>query len=282
MTFNNTTPKNFFDTSASARASSSPFVDIFKDRDPTTSDVTSETSINNYAIQQRWLNTATNTLWELKNFNTSGGITQAYWIKIGSSSIVESLTGNNTSVQVPPTSFLASPPNTIYVQGDGTYITTVGTSATNTLLIEPAGGLPLLFTEDVGTASASSGNVNVFGGTSIGTVGSGNTITINAKPLILNYTNVTHAMSPYTVLTTDYYISVDCSGGVVTLNFPNAPTFKQYWIVKDRTGSATTNHITLTTPGGVVTFDGSTSYTMIGNWDAVNVLANSTPTYEVF
>lgn len=49
---------------------------------------------------------------------------------------------------------------------------------------------------------------------------------------VFNYTNVTHAMSPYTVLTTDYYISVDCSAGVVSLLFPNAPTFKQIWVVK--------------------------------------------------
>ena len=101
-------------------------------------------------------------------------------------------------------------------------------------------------------------------------------------PSISNYTNVNHAASPYTVLTTDFYISVDCSGGAVTLNFPNAPTFKQQWIVKDRTGNASTNNITLTTPGGTVTFDGSTSYIMTSNYSAINILANATPTYEIF
>lgn len=97
-----------------------------------------------------------------------------------------------------------------------------------------------------------------------------------------NYTNVTHAMSPYTVLTSDYYISCDTSGGTVQLNFPNAPTAKQQWIVKDRTGNAATNNITLTTPGGTVTFDGLTTYTMNSNFQAVNLLANATPTYEIF
>lgn len=97
-----------------------------------------------------------------------------------------------------------------------------------------------------------------------------------------NYTNVTHAMSPYTVLTTDYYISVDCSAGVVSLLFPNAPTFKQIWIVKDRTGNAAVNTITITTVGGAVTIDGVTSYSLVSNFGAVNLLANATPTYEVF
>jgi hypothetical protein len=105
---------------------------------------------------------------------------------------------------------------------------------------------------------------------------------VSALANAFNYTNVNHAASPYTVLTTDYYISVDCSAGVVQLNFPNAPTFKQQWIVKDRTGNAAVNNITLTTPGGTVTFDGLTTYTMNSNYQAVNLLANATPTYEVY
>jgi hypothetical protein len=105
---------------------------------------------------------------------------------------------------------------------------------------------------------------------------------VSALANAFNYTNVNHAASPYTVLTTDYYISVDCSAGVVQLNFPNAPTFKQQWIVKDRTGNAAVNNITLKTPGGTVTFDGLTTYTMNSNYQAVNLLANATPTYEVY
>lgn len=101
-----------------------------------------------------------------------------------------------------------------------------------------------------------------------------------------NYTNVTHAMSPYTVNVTtppvDSFISVDCSGGAVQLNFPDAPTFKQLWVIKDRTGNAAVNNITLTTPGGTVTFDGLTTFTMNSNYQAINLLANATPTYEVY
>jgi hypothetical protein len=98
----------------------------------------------------------------------------------------------------------------------------------------------------------------------------------------VKYTNVNAAASPYTVLTTDYYISVDCSAGAVTLNFPNSPTADRTWVVKDRTGSASTHAITLTTPGGTVTFDGATSYVMVSNYQAINLLANAVPGYEVF
>jgi hypothetical protein len=105
---------------------------------------------------------------------------------------------------------------------------------------------------------------------------------VSALGNAINYTNVNHAASPYTVLATDYYISVDCSAGTVQLNFPNAPTFKQEWIIKDRTGNAATNNITLTTPGGAVTFDGLTTYTMNSNYQSTQLLANATPTYEVY
>lgn len=287
MTFNNTTPANFLDVSANGRASSSPFVDIFKPRDPTTSDITSETSINNYAIQQKWLNTTTNALWELKNYTTSQGVLSANWILIAQHNVVtESLRDQNGVNDVYPDAT-----NEINVVGDGTYIITTGNPATNTLTISPTGAITQLYTENMGTATPMAGNLNVFGANGITTTGSGNTITItgpNVPPqnIAFNYTNVTHAMSPYTVNVTtppvDYYISVDCSLGAVTLEFPNAPTFKQLWIVKDRTGNASTNHISLTTPGGTVTIDGLTTYVMAGNYDAINILANATPTYEVY
>jgi hypothetical protein len=100
--------------------------------------------------------------------------------------------------------------------------------------------------------------------------------------LTINYTNVTAAMSPYTVLSTDNYLSVNCSAGAVTLNFPNSPTDEQVWVVKDRTGNAASNNITITTPGGTVTFDGATSYVMSTNYQSIQLIANSTPTYEVY
>ena len=318
MTFNNTTTTTFFDTLANARASSSPFVDVFKARDPTTSDITSETSINNYAIQQKWLNTATNTLWELKNFLTSQGITTANWIKIGGSNNVETLTGNSGGPVGPDGT------NTINVVGDGVYLTTVGNPPTHTLTIETAGGLATVYTENTGIAIPAAGNLNVFGTSPIATTGSGNTITISSDGTIattyventgsaipsggilnvlgtggitttgsgntitisgsgdtLNYTNVVGPIT-YVVLITDQFISCDPTAGAITLDFPNAPTFKQFWIVKDRTGSASINNITLSTPGGTVTFDGLTSYIVNSNYQAINLLANATPTYEVY
>ena len=89
-------------------------------------------------------------------------------------------------------------------------------------------------------------------------------------------------MSPYTVLAGDEYLSVDTSAGVVSLLFPNAPTALRTWVVKDRTGTSSTSNISVTTVGGSVTIDGQTTYTIASNYASIQLLANATPTYEVY
>lgn len=80
---------------------------------------------------------------------------------------------------------------------------------------------------------------------------------------------------------TDEYLSVDCSGGPITLQFPNAATTGRTYIVKDRTGSANSNNITVTTVGGAVNIDGATTYLMNTQYSAIELMGNST-SYEIF
>ena len=274
----------------------------------------------NYPIRQIWINTLTDEAWVLEAFASTAGVVTATWSKFGSGIFtVEALQGNTGDPVNPDVNHVihtigAAPyvvngnpaTNTLtwtdnggiaytYTEDSGTaqpaannlnifgtddVIKTSGSGSTVT--INAGGKIATSYPCDTGTAVPSGNVLNVLGGAAIHTTGSGNTITIAATGFAINYTNVTHAMSPYTVLTTDYYISVDCSGGVVTLNFPNAPSAKQIWIVKDRTGNATANNISITTPGGVVTIDGLTTYKLASNFASVNILANATPTYEIF
>lgn len=134
----------------------------------------------------------------------------------------------------------------------------------------------------IGSGSGAPIAATLTAGNGINIVNAANSITISANDSAFAYTNVNHAASPYTVLSTDYYISVDCSAGVVSLLFPNAPTALREWVIKDRTGSASTNNISCTTVGGSVTIDGVTTYKITSNYGAIQMLANSTPTYEVF
>jgi trimeric autotransporter adhesin len=163
-------------------------------------------------------------------------------------------------------------------------------SVNNAVLTTGTAGIPVLTSLAsngqliIGSGSGAPAAATLTAGTGITITNAANSITIasTGSSLVLNYTNVNHAASPYTVLTTDYYLSIDSSGGVVSLLFPNAPTFKQTWIVKDRTGSASTNNISVTTVGGSVTIDGQTTYKITSNFGAIQLLANGTPTYEIY
>ena len=80
---------------------------------------------------------------------------------------------------------------------------------------------------------------------------------------------------PYAVLSTDYVVLVDTTGAN-TVQLPDAPTTDQVFVIKDTSGMAATNNITLTTVGGVVTIDGATSVTMSLDWESLTVIFDGT------
>lgn len=99
--------------------------------------------------------------------------------------------------------------------------------------------------------------------------------------VVFAYTAVSHAGTPYTVLSTDYYLAVDVTAGVVTVKLPNAPTNYTTYIIKDKVGLAATSNITITTVGGTVTIDGVTSFAMNTAYQSVNVLFDGS-NFQVF
>ena len=81
---------------------------------------------------------------------------------------------------------------------------------------------------------------------------------------------------PYSVLdASDCIVYIDTSSAR-TINLPNVPTDGRIFILKDATGNAFTNNITITTPGGVVTIDGVTSTTIAANYGSIMVQFMST------
>lgn len=191
--------------------------------------------------------------------------------------VVSDLTGNSGGAISP----LAG---NINVVGDGTTVNVVGNPATHTLTISAVGtGTVETLTSNTGGAvSPLAGNINVVGdGVTIFGVGNPGTHTITLSATgttILTYTNVT--TSPYVVLTTDDYLSVN-TASAITVQLPNAPGTGRVFYIKDRTGNAASNNITVTTVGGVVTIDGSTSYVMNTAFEAISVIFG-TSGYEVF
>jgi hypothetical protein len=111
----------------------------------------------------------------------------------------------------------------------------------------------------------------------------GGAITIDAMTSSqqINVTGIAFADSPYSVLSTDYYISVDTSGGAITVRLPDAPVKGRIFVVKDSTGNSGANAITVTTVGGVVTIDGAASKTINTNYASNQYVFNGT-SYEVY
>lgn len=191
--------------------------------------------------------------------------------------VVSDLTGNSGG----PVSPLAG---NINVVGDGVTVNVVGNPGTHTLTISAVGtGTVETLTSNTGGAvSPLAGNINIVGD-GITIFGSGNpgthTITLSTTGVtIFTYTNVTS--TPYVVLTTDDYLSVDTSVAR-TIQLPNAPGTGRVFYVKDRSGTAGTNNITVTTVGGAVTIDGATSFVMNTNFESINVIFGVAG-YEVF
>jgi len=201
---------------------------------------------------------------QVSSFNPPSGSVEVY-----------TLTGNSGGAVSPSG-------HNINVLGDGTSINVVGVPGAHSLLINVVANRYVeSLTADVGgIALPTAGNIDILGGTNVTTVRAGSTITINAagasSPV---YTNVN--ASPYTVLAGDNFLSVDTSGIPITIRLPNAPVGIQSWIIKDRSGNAAANNITVTTVGGVVLIDGNAIYTMNTNYEAINVLWNGA-SYEVF
>lgn len=141
----------------------------------------------------------------------------------------------------------------------------------------------------IGTQGSGSGQQDtcVIAGITGVSVSNLNTVTINTSTGQLGsqafglspYTAT--STTPYVVLSTDYFISVDASGGAKQVNLPNAPTTGQVFKIKDRLGNAAANNITVTTVGGAVNIDSTTSYVISSNYGSISVIFNGS-FYEIF
>ena len=88
-------------------------------------------------------------------------------------------------------------------------------------------------------------------------------------------TTVSSSDSPYSVSTSTDYLLVQTSGGVVRVVLPLAADMGsgRRFMIKDSTGNATTNNITIAV-SGTDTIDGASSFTVDVNFASVSVLSD--------
>jgi hypothetical protein len=201
----------------------------------------------------------------------------------GGMGAVTSVTGANGVTASPTT-------GAVVVYGVNATTTTVGVASFNPLNFTVSGGevslissVALSYVTDSGTATPSGGVLNVLtpgGGTEgVATSGAGNTITVTLTETANTYVNVV-GPTTYDALVTDFFISVNCTAGPVTIVLPAAPPANKEFVVKDRLGQAATNNITVQSAGGN-TIDTEISYVFSDNFESVDCLFHGT-NYEVF
>ena len=113
--------------------------------------------------------------------------------------------------------------------------------------------------------------------------GAGNilNLTVSTSPII-SYVAIVFADSPYTSSVTTEFISCDTNGGAITINLPSATVAQgESWIIKDRTGQANVNTITIQSLVGGKTIDTAASYIINLVFGSVRILYNGV-NYEVY
>ena len=96
----------------------------------------------------------------------------------------------------------------------------------------------------------------------------------------LNRTAVTTHM---TASQADYYLGVDSSSTAITVHLPNAATLAigQTYVIKDETGNASTNNITISA-SGVQTIDGQNSIVLTSPYTAISLYCNGTNKFFIY
>jgi len=84
----------------------------------------------------------------------------------------------------------------------------------------------------------------------------------------------TVSSSPYTVVSTDIYLLVN-TGSAITINLPNPNTYRRL-IIKDSTGTAFTNNITLHRNGSENIENLAADKTLAANYGSVTLWADGT------
>ncbi len=189
----------------------SPVNITYNDRDPGQYDT------QNVVIGDEWINTSEDTIWKLISLGQtaqSQGFMLATWVEITNSSGTLLTLSSNTGDTVDPDGS-----GNISIVGDGTTITGVGDSTTNTITLSSGDLVATQYDADSGSAIPSTGVLDISGGLNISTAGATNVLTFNLSGTTQFALQVGNILGSLTSL------SVGATGTILQGNTAANPSF---------------------------------------------------------
>lgn len=131
--------------------------------------------------------------------------------------------------------------DSMVLTSNGMDVVVAGAAGRDIDVTNTGGSVNVTATENVSdaiviNASGAASGMSLDAGTAGLTIGTG---------LVMTSTAVNFAASPYTILGTDYYLSVSTGAGAVTVTLPAAPATGRELIVADTNGTAGASNITI-------------------------------------
>lgn len=91
----------------------------------------------------------------------------------------------------------------------------------------------------------------------------------------INNTITFPTANPYTIIAKDYLVAINTSGGARTVDLPATPVSGDRYLIKDDSGNAGANNITINATGGY-DIEGDASKTISSNYSAMELIFNGT------
>lgn len=141
----------------------------------------------------------------------------------------------------------------------GMNVVATGAAAKDIIITNTNGSMTLTAGENVSDAF----NLTASGAASGMTLTAGTLGITFASGIKQKVTSVAAAVTPYVVLGTDYFITTDTTGGVLTLTLPAAPVTGRTIIVYDGVGQAAANNVTIDGNGKSIAAAGTSAGTKL-------------------
>jgi hypothetical protein len=202
---------------------------------------------------------------------SAGGIDLA---ATGAAGLDVDISNTGGSVNITATEAIATAV-VITASAGGIDLSATGAAGLDIDIVNTGGSVNVTATENVATAivinaSGAASGASIDAGTAGLTIGTG---------LILAYTDVATAATPYSALGTDYYIGTDTTGGALNVVLPAVPAIGRTYVIADVTGQAAIGgNITITGTAGNIVAAGASAPTYVLNtaYESLSVTWNGT------